>query len=76
MSLLFKSLLLKFPCYSFIPDQCMESSLQVKISSPARTVSIKQEPEDHLKQEHEDHPYLSKFQALCLCIVSVKVGRY
>ena len=61
-----------FVVYSFIPDQCVESSLQVKINSPARTVSIKQEPEDHLKQEPEDHLKqepedhmdLSKFQAL------------
>ena len=49
--------------YFFIADQCVESSLQVKMSSSARTVSIKQEPEDHLKQEPEDHIDLSKFQA-------------
>ena len=55
-----KYLLLKYLLYSFIPDQCVESSLQVKISSPARTVSIKQEPEDHLMQEPEDHLDLSK----------------
>ena len=60
------SLLLRSLFYSFIPDQCVESSLQVKISSPARTVSIKQEPEDHLD--------LSKFQALIS--VLEKVGRY
>ena len=58
------SLLLNSLFYSFFTDQCVESSLQVKISSPARTVSIKQEPEDHLKQEPEDHIDLSKFQAL------------
>ena len=55
-----KSLFLKSLFYSFIPDQRMESSLQVKISSPARTVSIEQKPEDHLKQEPEDHLDLSK----------------
>ena len=52
------SLFLKCLFYSFIPDQCVESSLQVKISSPTRTVYIKQEPEEHLD--------LSKFRALCL----------
>ena len=43
----------------------------MKISSPARTVSvkqepedIKQEPEDHLKQEPGDQLDLSKFKAL------------
>ena len=59
--------LFKFSCFNFlIPDQCVESSLQEKISSPARTVSIKQEPEDNIKQEPEDHKDLSKFQAPCL----------
>ena len=60
----------------------MESSLQVKISSPARTVSIKPEPEDHLnqepvdhlKQESETHLDLSKFQALCISINNVNTS--
>ena len=48
----------------------MESSLQVKMSSPARTVSINQGAEDHLKhepvlkEEPEDHQDLSKFRSL------------
>ena len=39
----------------------------MKISSPARTVSIKQEPEDHLKQEPEDHLKQEPEDHLDLC---------
>ena len=56
-----KSLILKYVLYPFIPEQCVRSSLQVKISSPATTGSIKQEPEDHMD--------LGKFKALCLYLL-------
>ena len=41
------NVIIKSLFYCFVSDQSVESSLQVKISSPARTVSVKQEPEDH-----------------------------
>ena len=68
-----KSSLLKCVLHSFIPDQCVESSLQVKINSPARTVSVKEEPEDHLD--------FSKFQSMFIYFIgestgSVKINRY
>ena len=42
--------------HSFIPDCSVESSLQEKMISaaPTSSASIKQEPEDEVKEEHLD----------------------